>query len=195
MRVQQREPRSRVRRAASRTRPWRSKDSSNSRPPRSSSRRDSRRRAPHASKAAATRSSDTSWKAAEGGIALSSRQLSEPCWHSAAARQWAPTSCRRKHPCSSNGSRPTARSSRGSPRADPVVGCVRRPGPRQSRRHRLSQQLQPEDRGPAGAGGAGAAWHRRGLPLSASPAGEWRLELHLGQQECRQHRGRGPGLL
>ncbi len=79
--------------------------------------------------------------------------------------------------------------------ADPVVGSLPRSGAQQADRDRLPEQLQPEDRGPAGAAGAGPAGDRRGLPLPAGPAGERQRELYVGQQECRQHEGRGPGIL
>ena len=74
-----------------------------------------------------------------------------------------------------------------------MVGSLRRPGPRQADRDRLPEQLQPEDRGPAGTGGAGPARDRRGLSLPPGPAGERQRDLHVGQQERRQHAGRRPG--
>ena len=77
---------------------------------------------------------------------------------------------------------------------DPMVGRLRRPGPRQADRHRLPEQLQPEDRGLVGAGGACPAGHRRGHLYPQLQQANGERELYVGQQERRQHEGRGPEL-
>ena len=58
-----------------------------------------------------------------------------------------------------------------------MVGGVRRPGARQAGRDGLPGEQRPEDRGIAGAAGAGPARDRGGLSLPPGPAAERRREL------------------